>query len=394
MSKALQIISKSCGHEVRPGEFIMLKPDYLLGHDAGIAPAIPILNELGGDLYDPSRIIVVMDHFVPAPSEEIAKYHKSIRAWIGKKGINNFFEVGCGVCHQVLLDEGFAAPGKIIAGADSHTPTCGAVGALGIAIGVTELAVAMTTGEIWIMVPDTIYFNLHGVLPSGSTAKDLALHIIKSIKDLSIQVNYKSVEFIGAGLNTLSVGDRATLCNMMAEAGVKTALISPDEGDIAGSYDICLDDISPLVAVPYSPENVESVSEVDVSIDQAYLGSCTNGRIEDLRTAATILEGKKIHPDVRMLVSPASNKVFRQAVNEGLVDVLADAGAMFIGCACGACFGAHMGLLAEGGRCISSTNRNFPARMGHAKSEVYLASPATVAASAITGKITDPRGFV
>lgn len=419
MALADSMLSGLYGREVRPGEFIEIEPDILLGHDAGMPLAVSVVQEIGGMVHDPSKIVMVMDHFVPAPNDVTAKYQKIIRGWARKLGIRHYYEVGRGVCHQIVLEEGLALPGRVIAGADSHTLTCGALGALGISVGVTELGVTIATGKLWLKVPETLFFRVDGIMPQGVGSKDLSLYILKFIYDRKIPVDYKVVEFTGTGISGLTVGDRAVLCNMMAEAGVKSALVRPDQGvrdyleslglsesagretvfagaeDITGDvYDIYLGDLTPLVAVPHSPQSVKPVREVDVPIDQAYLGSCTNGRIEDLRVAAAILKGRKVHRGVRMLISPASARTMQQAVKEGLIETFLEAGATITGCWCGACFGGHMGLLAEGERCISSTNRNFPARMGHAGSEVYLAGPATVAASAVAGRITDPGGYL
>ena len=419
MALAEQAFAKSLGRPVRPGEFVEVEPDVILGHDLGMPLAISIVKDLTGKVCSPSRCAIVMDHLVPAPSDAIAAGQRLVRQWAIEQDIQNYFEVGWGVCHQLVLEEAIALPGRIVAGADSHTPTCGALGALGIAIGVTELGVALATGKLWLMVPETLVFKVTGSLPAGVHTKDVALRLLGDIATRKIPVDYKVVEFVGPALAGLSIGDRAALCNMMAEAGVKSAIVRPDrvvadylraqgskeaiaaadaiadaEECAVEAYNIDLGSLSPLVAVPYSPQSVKPVEEVDVAIDQAYLGSCTNGRIEDLRAAAAILKGRKVHRGVRMLVAPASSRTLMQAAKEGVLDILIEAGAVITGCSCGACFGGHTGLLAEGERCISSTNRNFRARMGHAGSEVYLASAATVAASAIAGRITDPRRYL
>lgn len=409
MSIAVNILSRACGREVRAGDFLEIKVDYALGHDLSTPLGIKVMEGIAGKVWDPGKMVLVFDHYVPAPNAQVAMQQKLLRQWAGKQGLRHFYDAGCGVCHQVVIEEGIASPGLIIAGADSHTCSCGALGALGVSVGSTELGVIMATGSIWLMVPETIQINLLGSLFPGVSGKDLALYLLRELA--SLDADYKAIEFIGEGASSLSISDRVTVCNMMAEAGAKTAIFQPDEkvesylyqknfgkyepiyadGKAEQYLQIDLAMIEPMVAIPYSPILARPVSTVDLTVDQAYLGSCTNGRIEDLRIAADILKGKRINCGVRLLINPASRSVFQEALQEGLVEILTEAGAQFVGCSCGACFGGHLGLLAEGERCISTSNRNFPARMGHAKSEVYLASPATVAASALYGKMTDAR---
>lgn len=410
LSLALRIISKALSRLVSPGEFAEVGVDLVLGHDVSTPLAIKVMEDITDAVWDRHKIAIVMDHFVPAPTANAAQQHKLLREWVGTQGINSFFDVGRGVCHQVILEEGLISPGLIVAGADSHTCSCGAFGALGVSVGSTELGVIMATGKMWIMVPETIRVKLLGRLPSWSTGKDLALHLLQILT--SYNPDYKVVEFAGEGVTNLTLSDRITISNMMAESGAKTAIFEPDEqvyfylkdkndkyepiysdGKAEETLEIDLGRIKPMVAVPYSPNNVKPADSLGVIIDQAYLGSCTNGRLEDLRAVAAILKGRRVHPRVRFLISPASRQVFQEALHEGIIDVLVEAGAQFVGWSCGACFGGHLGLLADGERCISSTNRNFLARMGSASSEVYLASPNTVAASAVFGKIVDPRCF-
>lgn len=411
MSLAERIISKALGRVVSPGDFVEVGVDLALGHDVTAPLAIKVMEGITDQVWDRHKVAFVMDHFVPAPTANAAQQQKLIRQWVEKQGIERFFDAGRGVCHQVILEEGLVSPGSIVAGADSHTCSCGAFGTLGISVGSTELGVIMATGKIWLMVPGTIQVKLTGKLPSWATAKDLALYLLAALAPY--EPDYKVVEFAGDGVANLTLADRITLSNMMAESGAKTAVFEPDDlvhyylkdkndkynpvysdGKAEESLEIDLAKIEPMVAVPYSPSNVRPAASLDIPIDQAYLGSCTNGRLEDLRAAAAILKGRCIQPGVRFLVCPASRQVFQEALHEGIVDILVEAGAQFVGWSCGACFGGHLGLLAAKERCISSTNRNFPARMGHVSSEVYLASPSTVAASALYGRITDPRGLL
>ena len=411
MSLATCILSKACGYDVVPGEFVEVSADIALGHDVTSPIAIKEMEQIAEKVWERDKVVICMDHFVPAPNVNTAKQQKFIREWARKQELKYFFDAGCGVCHQILIDKGIAKPGTVLVGADSHTCSSGAMGCLSISIGSTELGVVMATGKIWLMVPETILINVKGAMPAWTTGKDLALHLLGVLADFNS--DYKVIEFAGEGIGKLSISDRITICNMMAESGAKAALFAPDEevysflrgknvnfetvhSDGKAEYEIDLDlsKIEPMISVPFSPTNVKPITEIErLTIDQAHLGSCTNGRLEDLTAAASILKGKKINDNVRFLVSPASREVFQKALKEGTIDILVEAGAQIVGWSCGACFGGHLGILAEGERCIASTNRNFPGRMGHVGSEVYLSSPYTVAASALTGKITDPRSL-
>ncbi|MDI6810124.1 MAG: 3-isopropylmalate dehydratase large subunit, partial [archaeon] len=336
----------------------------------------------------------------------------ALRSYARRYNIENYYEIGRGgICHQVMIEEGFVAPGRLIIGADSHTCSYGALGAFSTGVGSTEAAAAIATGRLWFKVPETQKFVISGELKRYVMGKDIILHIIGEI-GVSGSL-YKAQEFYGTVIENLSLSDRITISNMAVEAGAKAGICPPDEkvfdflrGRVRGEYKAIYADgdeedyeevfeyegakIVPTVAKPFSPDNTTPASELDVLIDQAYLGSCTNGRIEDLRIAAWLLKGKKVNPAVRMIVVPASEKVFQQAIEEGLISIFLEAGAFVCGPTCGACLGGHMGVLAQGERCISTTNRNFIGRMGHKDSEVYLANPAVVAASAINGRITDP----
>ncbi len=323
-----------------------------------------------------------------------------------------YFPVGtCGVCHQVMIEEGFVAPGRLIIGADSHTCTYGALGAFGTGVGSTEAATAMATGSLWFKIPESQKFIVEGRLNKNVMGKDIILHIIG---DIGVDgALYRSMEFYGNTIDELSLSDRMSIANMAIEAGGKAGIIPPDEkvfqylkNRVKGGYEsVYADkgaeyietfeynagDIPPTVAKPSLPDNTTPATELShVSIDQAYLGSCTNGRIEDLRAAANVLKGRKVSPDTRMIIVPATRRVYEEALSEGLIKIFVDANAFVSGPTCGACLGGYMGVLARGEKCISSTNRNFVGRMGHKESQVYLANPAVVAASAVTGKITDP----
>jgi 3-isopropylmalate/(R)-2-methylmalate dehydratase large subunit len=368
-------------------------------------------------VFDPKKIVVTPDHFVPNKDIKSAELAKRLREWANRNKIENYYEIGChGVCHAILPEQGHVVPGELIIGADSHTCTHGALGSFSTGVGSTDLAAALATGKLWFKVPETIKFILTGKLPKGVYSKDIILFIIKQIGvDGAL---YKAMEFTGPAIDDLSVEARMTITNMAIEAGGKSGIIEPDQkaidyvksrtkkkfevvkSDEDAHYDevreYMVDKLEPVVAFPHLPSNGKFISEIkkDIKVDQAWLGSCTNGRIEDLRIAASIMKGKKIAKGTRMIVVPATTEIWKQANKEGLLDIFMDFGATVSTPTCGACLGGHMGILAEGEKCISSTNRNFVGRMGHPKSEVYLASPATVAASAIEGKIADPRKYI
>ena len=348
------------------------------------------------------------------PNKDIASAQqaKEMREFAKRWKIDNYYEVGRGgVCHQVMIDEGFAAPGRLIVGADSHTCTYGALNAFSTGVGSSEAAAVFATGKLWFKVPESLHILLKGRFNKYVGGKDL---ILKIISDIGVDgATYKTLEFGGSGISAVSVSDRMTICNMAIEAGGKAGIFPCDAATIAfmkatrreGFKAVYADDgakysqtleydlskLEPTVALPHLPSNGRMVKDVDVEIDQAFLGSCTNGRIEDLRIAAEIIKGRKVRDGVRMIVVPASVKIFKQAMEEGLLKVFVDAGAFVSGPTCAACLGGHMGVLAKGEKCVSTTNRNFIGRMGHKESEVYLAGPAVVAASAVTGKISLPQ---
>jgi len=410
-----KILANASGkQQVSPGEIIEANIDAAMIHDLTGPLAIKSFREIGAKkVWNNQRIVVIMDHIVPASSIISANLHRIVRNFVEEQHIQNFYDVGRGgVCHQVMPEKGHVRPAEVIVGADSHTCTYGAFGAFATGIGSTEMAAVFATGKLWFRVPEVIKVDVTGKLQSMVTPKDVTLNIVGKIgADGAI---YKGLQFSGSTIRKMSIEGRMVLCNMAVEMGAKAGIIEPDKktldyvkartdkpfkavkSDPDSVYEKIVEvDVSalePQVAVPHSVDNVKPVSEVeDIDVDQAFIGSCTNGRLEDLRSAAQILKGKKIARRVRLVVIPASQEIYLNALNEGLIKTFMDAGATIGNPNCGPCLGGHMGILAEGEACISSSNRNFVGRMGSTKSFVYLASPATVAASAITGKITDPR---
>ncbi len=402
--------------EVRPGDLITAKIDLAMANDVTAPLAIKILEKHGIDkVFDPNRIALVLSHFVPAKDIKSAEQAKLVREFVRKHGIKYFFEEGEGIEHTILPEKGIVVPGDLVVGADSHTCTYGGIGAFATGVGSTDIAYAMATGEIWLRVPESMKFIFYGKLKPWVSGKDLILHTIGQIGvDGAL---YRAMEFEGETIRELSIEQRLTIANMAIEAGGKSGIIAPDEKTIEyvkqraqrewkvyesdpdaeyhSVYEWDASKIEPLVAWPYLPSNVHPVSEsTHIEIDQAFIGSCTNGRIEDLRIAAKILKGRKVHPNVRCIVIPASKGVYMQAMKEGLIDIFMEAGCAVSTSTCGPCLGGHMGVLAQGERCISTSNRNFPGRMGHPKSESYLANPAVVAASAVLGRIAHPEEVV
>jgi len=404
----------SSREELSPGEIVEASIDVAMIHDLTGPLAIESFQKIGAKkVWNSQRIVIILDHIVPASSVKSAELHKVVRNFAREQKIGNFYDVGQGgVCHQVMPEKGHVRPGDLIVGADSHTCTYGAFGAFATGIGSTEMAAVFVTGTLWFKVPEVIKVNVTGRFQSFVTPKDLILNIIGRIKaDGAI---YNGVEFAGPTIGNMSVDGRMVLCNMAVEMGAKTGIIEPDEttsnyvksrtkepikpvkSDSDATYkkvlDVDVTDLEPQVSCPHSVDNVKPISEVDkVEVDQAFIGSCTNGRLEDLRLAAKLLEGRKVRKGVRLLVTPASQEVYLEALQGRFIKTFLEAGAIVCNPTCGPCLGGHLGLLAPGETCISSSNRNFIGRMGSSKAYVYLASPATVAASAVTGKITDPR---
>jgi 3-isopropylmalate/(R)-2-methylmalate dehydratase large subunit len=398
--------------ETVPGQIVTVRPDKLLTHDNTSAIA-KTFRKIGMErVANPDMNVVILDHVVPAANETYAQSHKETRDFIQDQGISAFYDVGEGICHQVLPEHGHALPGMLIVGSDSHTPSHGALGAFAAGIGRTEAAAVMATGEIWLRVPESMRLVVGGGFQERVSAKDLVLHIIGDIG--ADGASYRSVEFAGPAIEVMSVGSRQVLCNMAAEMGAKNGYVAPDgttrawlRGRTQQAYQEVLpdpgaayvqelqydvSDLPPQVAKPHRVDQVVPVDQVaGLHIDQAVIGTCTNGRLEDLRAAAEILNGRRIAPWVRLLVLPASREVLLEAIEAGVVTDLVAAGATLLNPGCGPCLGAHEGCMAPGERTVSTANRNFQGRMGSREAEIYLASPATVAASALAGSIADPR---
>jgi len=413
MTLAEKILARASGNkEVAAGDYVTAKIDVAMAHE-GAAWVIDELMKAGIDrVWDPERIVILFDHWAPAPTELTAEMHKKIREFVKRHKIKHFYDIKAGICHQVMPEMGHVRPGELVVGTDSHTTTYGAFGAGGTGIGTTDMAVVFATGELWFRVPESIKFRIKGTLPKYVTSKDV---ILKIAGDYGTEVaQYKSVEFEGPTISNMSIASRMTLSNMAMEIGAKFALIAPDDKTISyvksrttkpftplypdpdaiyeKMYELDVSDLEPQVAFPHSVGNVKPISKAEgIKIDQAFLGSCTNGRLEDLAAAAEVLKDRRVHPDVRMIVIPASREVYLEALRAGIIETLLKAGAVVCNPTCGPCMGTHLGLLAEGERCISSSNRNFKGRMGSSKAEIYLASPYVVAASAVKGEITDPR---
>ena len=406
-----KILSLRSGVDAYAGQIVEAEVDYVMVSDITGPIAFREFDQLGTE---PKRnkIVLIPDHYVPNKDVASAEQAKEMRQFAKRHRIENYFEVGkSGVCHQIMVDEGFAAPGRLIVGADSHTCTYGGLGAFSTGIGSTEAAAVFATGRLWFKVPETIKVEVTGSFRKYVGGKDLILQIIK---DIGVDgATYKAFEFSGPGIKSISVSDRLTVANMAIEAGGKAGIFPCDDltreyikDTVKGEYKAVdadkdakysqilkydLSKLEPMVAFPFLPENGRPVREADVRIDQAYLGSCTNGRIEDMRIAAEVINGRKVADGVRFIVVPASQRVYRQMLYEGLFQIFLDAGAFISGPTCGACLGGYMGILADGEKAISSTNRNFIGRMGHKGSEVYLAGPAVVAASAASGYICVPE---
>ncbi|MBZ4687571.1 MAG: 3-isopropylmalate/(R)-2-methylmalate dehydratase large subunit [Clostridia bacterium] len=415
MTAAEKILAKHAGKkEVKAGDFVFANIDLVLGNDITSPVAFEQFKSLGAkEVFDKERIALVPDHFTPNKDLKSAANAKMVREFARQHQISNYFEVGrMGIEHVLLPEQGLVLPGELIVGSDSHTCTYGALGAFATGIGSTDAAVAMATGKAWFRVPETIKFIFKGDLQKWVSGKDLILAAIGKIGvDGAL---YQVMEFCGEVIEGLSMDSRFTMCNMAIEAGGKTAFIAPDDitleyvseraqrdyqieisdkdAQYAETIEIDVSELEPLVACPPSPANVQPISKIDnIKIDQVVIGSCTNGRLEDLRIAAEILKGRKIHPNVRMLVFPGTQQIYREALKEGIIDIFVEAGAAFSTPTCGPCLGGHMGLLAEGERAVSTTNRNFVGRMGHPNSEVFLTNPALAAASGILGRIASPE---
>jgi len=407
-----KILARAAGKKsVEPGDYVVGKIDIAMIHDLTGPLTLNVLREVGNDRpWDPEKVVIILDHQVPANSVATAALHKQLREYAVKYGLKNFHDVGRqGVCHQ-LLAESYVKPGMLVVGADSHTCTLGALGAFATGIGSTEMASVFLSGELWFRVPETVRFELEGKLMPGVSAKDVAL---KAIGTVGVDgARYCATEFTGEGIGGLSMDSRLTICNMAIEMGGKTGIVNPDAktleytgvksaplvSDRDASYkrtvQISLAKLEPQVAMPHSVGNVKAVSEAgEVHADQVFIGSCTNGRLEDLLAAARVIKGRKVKAGTRLIVIPASNRVFMEAEKAGLVRAFVEAGASLCNPNCGPCLGGHMGILADGETCISTSNRNFVGRMGSTAAKVYLVSPETAAATAVEGKLADPRKY-
>lgn len=415
MTMTEKILAKHAGIDVvKPGQLINCKLDMVLANDVTAPPAIKEFEKIGKPVFDNTKIALVPDHFTPNKDIKSAGLAKIVRDFAHKHNIVNYFEIGrVGIEHVILPEKGIVAPGMVTIGADSHTCTYGALGGFSTGVGSTDLGVALATGEAWFKVPETIKVNITGKKPKYICGKDVMLTLIGMIGvDGAL---YKALEFAGEGVKELNMTDRLTIANMAIEAGAKNGIFPVDdetlnyikdrvtkpyeivEADSDATYcqtvEINFSELKPVVAFPHLPENTHTVESIKepITIDQVVIGSCTNGRLEDLAIAASILKGHKVHPNVRCIIIPGSQQVYLDAIHNGYVDTFIEAGAAVSTPTCGPCLGAHMGIMTAGERCVSTTNRNFRGRMGHVDSEVYLASPYVAAASAILGKIATPE---
>lgn len=419
MTMTQKILADHAGvKEVHAGELIEANVDIVMANDITGPMALPIFKKMADKVFDKDKVVLVPDHFTPNKDIKSAENSKAIREFSREQGLTHHMEQGkCGVEHAILPESGIVVAGDAVIGADSHTCTYGAIGAFSTGVGTTDIATGMATGQLWFKVPSAIKFNFHGKLPKYVSGKDVILHIIGRIGvDGAL---YKSMEFTGEGVKELSMADRFTICNMAIEAGAKNGIFPVDEAAIEyldkhakrdykiyeadkdAEYeevvDVDLSAIRPTVAFPHLPGNAKTVDEIEamdkIYIDQVVIGSCTNGRMEDLRKAAAILKGKKVADNVRVMVVPATQKIYLQCILEGILETFVEAGCAVNTPSCGPCMGGHMGVLAKGEKCVSTTNRNFVGRMGDVESLIYLASPETAAASAIAGYIANPEKF-
>ncbi len=417
MGKTLveKVISQHCGKEVQAGDYVLVNLDLMYMHDVSGPRTIDLMKQFGmtGARF-PNKTIFMLDHSTPAPQMEMANWHMKVRKFAEQIGAA-IHDVGDGIVHQIALEK-YVEPGMVVVGGDSHTCTGGALGSLATGMGSTDMAAAIALGKTWMRVPETLKFQVDGELPHGVYPKDLILHIIGMIS--ADGATYQAIEFGGSTVESMDIEGRMTLCNMAVEAGAKFGIVAADEitreflqkqgrvmtyrnlvSDPDAIYDkiIKIDsaELKPMVACPHSVDNVKPIPEVEgVSMDQVFIGSCTNGRMSDLRLVAKILAGKRIHPRIRLIVIPASRQIYLESLKEGVLQTLVEAGAAIDSPGCGPCGGIHLGVLGDRENCLSTTNRNFSGRMGNPSSSIYLASPATAAATALCGKISDPRGVL
>ncbi len=415
---AEKILARAGGLDaVVPGQIVEGAVDLAMMHEQGAQTVAPFHQMGATRVWDPDRVVVAIDHWVPASTEGAAVLHRILRKFAEEVDLRHFYDVGHhGICHQILAEDGWVVPGDLAVGTDSHTNMLGAMGAVAAGIGPTEMAAVLALGRLWLKVPPTIGIRVRGRFAPGVTAKDLVLRLLGEVRTTGAQ--YRAVEFSGPTIEHLSMPERFTICNMTTEMGAKTGMVNPDattaeylapiakhpmrplHPDADAAYErtieVDVDGMPPMVACPYSPDNVRPLPEVareHIRIDQAFLGSCTNARIEDLREGAALMKGRKVAKGVRFIVSPASTKIYEQCLKEGIIDVFTEAGAVFTNSSCSACFGGNMGILAPEEACASSSNRNFPGRMGAKEARIYLMSPAAVVASAVEGEVADPRAL-
>lgn len=412
MTMAEKILARASGlASVAPGDTVTARADKVMAHEAFTLCALQLAKLGVRELFDPERVLVILDHYFPAPSERMARGHVLARELAARYGVHHFLG-HAGICHQVLTERALVRPGELVFGSDSHSTTYGAIGAAGTGIGLTEMTWLLATGELWLRVPPSIRFVLGGQLTDGVFAKDVVLHLAGRFG--TEVASYRAIEYAGPLASELSVASRMTMANMGVELGAKFAFFAADAKTRAflepaagepvpgfgpdadavyeASHAVDVTGLEPQVACPHNPGNVKPVSALaGTPVQQAFLGSCTNARLEDLAVAAAVLQGRSVHPDTRLIVTPASHRVHLEATRAGYVETLLAAGAHVTASGCGACPGGHNGVVGPGEACISSTNRNFRGRMGSAEAQVYLASPATVAASAVAGRIADPR---
>ena len=409
---AEKILSKHSGKNLAAGDFAVCKVDFAFGQDGTSSIIIDRIKELGVKDFK-TKFCMVIDHSAPSPSEGVSRVHKKMRDF-SEVYRTEIFDIGCGVCHQVIPESGNVLPGYLVLGADSHTCTYGAIGAFSTGVGSTDLAIALATGKNWFKVPATIKIIIKGVLPKGVFAKDIILHIIGKLK--SDGATYKAVEFYGPVIDNMGMDGRFTIANMLVELGAKAGFMPVDKKTLAwlkpkikkskrfeyiaadkgalyeGVYEFDVSKLKPMVAMPHSVDNVSEATALNkVKIGEAFLGTCTNGRIDDFKAAAKVLYGRKVHPQVKFIIAPSSREVYLEALKLGLIDIFIKANAAIVGPGCGPCVGTHNGVPSDGEAVISTANRNFKGRMGNPAAFIYLASPATVAASALKGYISDPR---
>jgi methanogen homoaconitase large subunit len=409
-----KILARASGSkEVHSEEIIEAQVDLAMSHDGTSPPTIKTFHQIASKVWDPDKIVMVFDHNVPANIIGSAEFQKITRKFAKEQNIKRIYTHGEGICHQVLPEKGLIKPGTVVVGADSHTCTYGAFGAFATGMGATDMAMVFATGKTWLMVPSTFKITINGTLQEYVTPKDLILEIIGEIG--SYGATYRALEFTGQTIDNMDVPGRMTMCNMAVESGAKSGIIEPNQAvlnylkakkvssfellrsdkdsDYEREYYFEVDELEPQIACPHNVDNVHPVSSVrGTDIDQAFIGSCTNGRLEDLQAAAKILAGSHVHDDVRLIIVPASKKTYLDALNEGLIEIFLKSGAIICNPGCGPCLGAHMGALGKDEVCIATNNRNFVGRMGDPQSEVYLANPVVVAASAISGEIQLPEG--